>query len=1020
MKHSKASLVCIQLILLCIMSNNTLRSQNTKGSLTEAYRSKVYDSNFIEASAALQTIKTDFHLPSSALKKQVSHLSIEGVLHEKYQQYYYDIPVYGSKYILHSKEGKMLSSNGYLAELTEVNTTPHLSKEEAKKAAHRSSSIIEITTTPSTDTELVIIDRAFPKISTDYALAYKVEVYYKDPVDKKLHFIDAHTGEEILTLPGLIHNTTPAIAHTKYHGAQEIITESQNDGSYLLQDLTRGDGITTYNYDFTPFINQSTNWDLTNADQDEVALDAHYATEKFYDMMLSRFDWDGLDGNGKSMNPVVHVGGGSNIVNAYWDGHYAYFGDGDCHRGPLTTLEVVGHEFMHGITDYTSDLIYSFESGAINESMSDIFGKAVEYYFAPDEFDWKIGESFLLSNLLEPFRYMDDPKRKNMPSYYKGQHWLDGGGVHRHSAIGNLWFHLLVEGRSDTTELGDLYHVTGIGMDKAIEIVWQVQSNYLTPTSGYVDMYESSLLVAATIYGEESPELSDVIEAWKAVGLPQLSVGSSSYQYDIGVQIDYIPQNQCLRNAFLPFTVRLTNFGTEDIPDSSGVILSINNSNLTQLEDIEINDFIKSGESITKTFDSALYLTEPGRYAITAFTYYDDDQNESNNNYNLRPYRIDNYDPVYNSLEYSLIDVNRSCFDDSIHFDIYIENLSCNELDANTRYNYTLYDLQGQILKDSFYILDRPLPSGERFTTAEFVIGAYEGLFLDAYISTNTAIDRIPDVVEFENQLKIEGDYFNDLSDLEKNLSELDIFRIENIVEFNGHQYFAKGGGTNEEFFYPCPEDIEDFQSVQGYHNGYSRISACVDASLMDNPILSFDLIQFRDESEDLPELASLRCRAKITWGNGLNDYLIIDNQEEGIEINHKIPLPENFVGSFSIEFVNLTGTFLGSNVEDYLSYDVNMIRNLEIKNATRTLDEELSDAVQVFPNPGTGIYYIDSPHLIKSIKVLDIAGNSLISQSINRNQKIDISSLLDGYYLFAILLSDGRIVNKPVILISQ
>jgi len=312
----------------------------------------------------------------------------------------------------------------------------------------------------------------------------------------------------------------------------------------------------------------------------------------------------------------------ANIVNAFWDGNNAWFGDGDCHRGPLTTLEVVAHEFMHGITDYTSDLIYAFESGAINESMSDIFGKALEYYIDPDHFRWTIGESFMQTDFIEPFRYMDDPNRKNMPAYYKGKYWTDGGGVHQHSAIGNLWFHLLVEGRSDTTELGESYNVTGIGMDKAIGIVWEIQSNYLTPTATYNDMYLSSIDATSAIYGEESPELNDVIQAWKAVGLPHNAPGPNALSHDIAVQIDFVAQRQCLRNSYLPFTVKLVNYGSENIPDSSALQLIIEDANNEDTW-IEIFDAIPSGQTLSITIDSMFYISDPGRYFITAFADYE-------------------------------------------------------------------------------------------------------------------------------------------------------------------------------------------------------------------------------------------------------------------------------------------------------------------------------------------------------------------------------------------------------------
>ncbi|MEZ4933141.1 MAG: M4 family metallopeptidase [Saprospiraceae bacterium] len=110
----------------------------------------------------------------------------------------------------------------------------------------------------------------------------------------------------------------------------------------------------------------------------------------------------------------------------------------------MTTLEVVGHEFTHGIVDYTSSLIYSNES-SMNESMADIMGKALEYESDPANFSWELGHSFHLSPEAKPSR-LDDPKSVEMPAYYGGEFWYDGGGV-CNSAISSLWFVMLVDGR---------------------------------------------------------------------------------------------------------------------------------------------------------------------------------------------------------------------------------------------------------------------------------------------------------------------------------------------------------------------------------------------------------------------------------------------------------------------------------------------------------------------------------------------------------------------------------------------
>ena len=1012
-------LVTASMVFVILVCNNPAIGQQKKNSFANNYRFKTYATAPTSPKKAMKGILSELNLEEDAFRPERISTSSNGIHHAKYQQYYLGIPIFACKYILHSENEKMISSNGNIARIDEINTTPNIDISAAERIAKKELPSEKYFDDRVEPIELMIIDKAFPAVSEQYSLVYKVEVYAKSPMAKKIFFVDAHTGSIILDLPGLAHESTPAIAHTKYYGEQEIITEATSDGQYILQDLTRGDGITTLNNDLTPFVNNSTEWDLTNSNQNEVALDAHYATEKFYDLMLQQFNWDGLDGEGLSMNPVVHANGGLNLVNAYWDGNNAWFGNGDCHRGPLTTLEVVAHEFMHGITDYTSDLIYSYESGAINESMSDIFGKALEYYYDPDNFNWSIGESFLLTDFIEPFRYMDDPNRKNMPAYYKGNFWRDGGSVHQHSAIGNLWFHILVEGKSDTTEIGEPFEVSGIGMDKALEIVWQVQSNYLTPNATYHDMYLSSLDVTTAIYGEESPELRDVTEAWKAVGLPQTTEGSSALNKDVAVQIEFIPQRQCRRNEYLPFTVTLVNFGTEDIPANSGILLYVDNAE-NEATEIEIIQSIEAGASLSIDFDSLYYLVEPGTQYISAYAVYEEDENFSNNNYNLRPYRIDNFDPTYNSLDYGLINIQTPCFTDSINFAVFIENLSCNTIEAGSTIKYIIQDDEFVMIKQNEIILENDLLSGEKLSVIDFILGSYDIINIEAYTEINPAIDILPKPYSVDFRRELVGEYFNDLSDINRNDEELEIFKVNNLVTFQDNLYIAKSGGTQEELFYPCPDQADDFQSVSGYHNGYGSVSACVDLTGNENPILSFDLIQLRDDSDILPEFENLRTRAKISWGDEDDEHIIIEGLEEGIEENISIPLAPNFKGAFSLEFVHLTGTWYNENNPDlYFGFDVNMLRNLEIKNVNNTYDAIAAEDIFISPNPGNGTYHLNSPYEIKKIDVINLHGK-IISTSTNERNILNIQSAENGYYILRLYLKDGRQINKSIININN
>jgi thermolysin len=156
-------------------------------------------------------------------------------------------------------------------------------------------------------------------------------------------------------------------------------------------------------------------------------------------MLFEKFNYEGLDGKGGKMSPVVHVNSGSELVNAFWSGGYAFFGNGDCHHNPLTTLSIVGHEFTHGIITYNSQLFYFGEPGAINESYADILGKASEYYYDPSRFSWELDPLIKSSKYPEDVRSFSNPNRLKMPKAYNGLYWETNADVHVNSSILNHW-----------------------------------------------------------------------------------------------------------------------------------------------------------------------------------------------------------------------------------------------------------------------------------------------------------------------------------------------------------------------------------------------------------------------------------------------------------------------------------------------------------------------------------------------------------------------------------------------------
>lgn len=203
---------------------------------------------------------------------------------------------------------------------------------------------------------------------------------------------------------------------------------------------------------------------------------------------------------------------------------------------------IVGHEYTHGIVHFTANLIYEFESGALNESFCDIFGIVIHAQMLDGgTTDWTLGNS--IPQALIDTRRLDFPKLagkswtgqiiNNIPSLqlgqpdtYLGENYcdncplmIDNGGIHFNSGVQNKWFYLLANGGSGVNDNGEAYNVVGIGMEKAARIAYFNLTAVLLEGAQYTDAREGSVWEALIIYGECSIEHQSTINAWHAVGI---------------------------------------------------------------------------------------------------------------------------------------------------------------------------------------------------------------------------------------------------------------------------------------------------------------------------------------------------------------------------------------------------------------------------------------------------------------------------------------------------------------------
>ena len=249
---------------------------------------------------------------------------------------------------------------------------------------------------------------------------------------------------------------------------------------------------------------------------DPAVTEAHAGLGHTHDLYRYEFERASIDDNNLPLHATVHFG--QQYDNAFWDGERMVFGDGDevVFTRMTRSLSVIGHELAHGVTQYSANLVYSGQSGALNESVSDVFGALVEQRAlsqSASEATWLIGEGIFtdqvegsaLRSLRAPGTAYDDdvlgtdPQPAHMDDFVVTA--TDNGGVHLNSGIPNRAFYLVA------ASLG------GNAWERAGQI-W-----YSTLVSGTLDPHATFADFAAATVSAAGADSTAVTEAWKTVGV---------------------------------------------------------------------------------------------------------------------------------------------------------------------------------------------------------------------------------------------------------------------------------------------------------------------------------------------------------------------------------------------------------------------------------------------------------------------------------------------------------------------
>ncbi len=471
-----------------------------------------------------------------------------GIKHFSYQHMHKGIPVEGGVYKIHEKNGIVKLANGQLIEQLNLNTQAAISESDAllialqhinatlyawNDPAHES--MLQLVEQDTTQTfypcaDLVIVDPSFKQKAANCRLAYKFDIYALEPLTRQLVYVDAQNGNILSTVEQIKNGDVPAsgtsnyagiINFTAYTGGNKNILKSSSP--VTMQVFTANN---TRAYPQIPIISNSNFFD-----SDPTANEVHGATQLTYNYFKNTFGRNSIDNNNMPLYSWVHYG--VNFNNAFWNGNWMTYGDGDnITFSSLTSVDVVAHEMMHGITQYEANLMYQGESGALNESFSDIFGEVVEALSTGGN-DWIVGADFTVRAGKNGLRSLSNPNDPTMltqqPDTYQGDFWYeinppcqsfnDYCGVHYNSGVQNYWFYLLSEGGTVVNDNNEYYVVEPIGMNKAAEIAYRNLTVYLTPNSNYADAREGSIQAAKDLYGENSTEVIQTQTAWCAVGV---------------------------------------------------------------------------------------------------------------------------------------------------------------------------------------------------------------------------------------------------------------------------------------------------------------------------------------------------------------------------------------------------------------------------------------------------------------------------------------------------------------------
>lgn len=465
--------------------------------------------------------------------------SLARMTHRRYTQVHRGLPVFGGEVIFHDQDGTTRSVTGKFFDIGDLELLPTVPAENAA-ATFRATLDAERAAQLKSPPELIL----YPLDDTDVRLAYLMT--YKAGREYSMSgVVDAHSGALLNSFANVMHDEGAIGLGTGYHGEEVKLSTTLSGGKYYLADVGLIRPVEQYTYDgnlggYLPTSTANTFYDSPEA------VNAHQYIGFVYDFYYTNFGRTGIDGNNLPMVAYVNDSSKGNKDNAYWTGEdlMMVFGtpSGSGGQQLAAAVDVVAHELSHGITQFSANLVYSYESGALNEAYSDVIGSAVEFSCQPTGTgrmmaDWYIGEDGYSYYHVDGCRNLADPNTNSQlqSAGFPQSYWwpdpchlsqqipvlkynnnvLDNGGVHLNSTIFGHAFYLLANGGTNRVSGRT---VTGIGLDHATKIYYRAWTVYLTRSAQFVDAANALLASARDLYGSGSAEYTQTFSSLLAIG----------------------------------------------------------------------------------------------------------------------------------------------------------------------------------------------------------------------------------------------------------------------------------------------------------------------------------------------------------------------------------------------------------------------------------------------------------------------------------------------------------------------